>query len=93
MRTMLVSIAVLITLSACNNSTEPAKTDTTQMQQAAAETKADFSNVEFASRIDTTCGMPIKAGVSDTLILNGKVYGFCAKECKDDFVKTLAAKK
>jgi YHS domain-containing protein len=93
MRIMLVGFAILVALSSCNNNTESTKTETTQMEQAAAESKADFSNVEFASRIDTTCGMPIKAGVSDTLVLDGKVYGFCAKECKDDFVKTLAAKK
>jgi YHS domain-containing protein len=31
--------------------------------------------------------MPTTAGVSDTAHYDGKVLGFCAKECKDEFLK------
>lgn len=41
---------------------------------------------------DTTCGMPLTAGIEDTLHYKGKVLGFCSKECKDEFVKNNPAK-
>lgn len=34
---------------------------------------------------DPICGMPVTAGVSDTLHYQGKVLGFCAPECKAEF--------
>lgn len=48
---------------------------------------AAFKDVVFDSKKDLTCGMPVTAGVADTAHYKGKVYGFCAKECKDEFVK------
>ena len=39
---------------------------------------------------DPTCGMPVGAGIEDTLHYNNKAIGFCSKECKDDFVKNAA---
>lgn len=49
--------------------------------------KADLSAVKLDFQKDLVCGMPVKAGVEDTLTYKGKVYGFCAKECKDEFLK------
>lgn len=46
-----------------------------------------FKDVVFDSKKDLVCGMPVTAGVSDTAHYEGKVYGFCAKECKDEFLK------
>ena len=37
--------------------------------------------------------MPLAAGVEDTLHLNDKIYGFCSKECKDEFANKLKAEK
>ena len=51
--------------------------------------KEKFADIQFASKRDTTCGMPLSAGIEDTLILKGKVYGFCSPECKADFVTEL----
>jgi YHS domain-containing protein len=31
--------------------------------------------------------MPASAGIADTAHYKGKVYGFCSKECKDEFEK------
>lgn len=52
-----------------------------------------FANIHFASKYDTSCGMPLAAGVEDTLHLNDKIYGFCSKECKDEFAGKLKAEK
>lgn len=43
--------------------------------------------VKLASKKDLVCGMPVTAGVKDTAHYKGNIYGFCAKECKDEFVK------
>ncbi|MBX9779683.1 MAG: DJ-1/PfpI family protein [Chitinophagaceae bacterium] len=47
-----------------------------------------FENLKFNNAKDFVCGMPVKAGVSDTVHYKGKVFGFCSKECKDEFLKT-----
>ena len=47
-----------------------------------------FENLKFDNTKDFVCGMPVKAGVSDTVHYKGKVFGFCSKECKEEFLKT-----
>ena len=92
------TLSMLISgLVACNNSTEK------QMPAEPAAVKKDssmelkpanrFESVIFASKRDTICGMPLTAGVEDTLHVDGKIYGFCATECKEEFAKQLMAKK
>jgi YHS domain-containing protein len=41
---------------------------------------------------DPSCGMPVTAGILDTMHYNGKVIGFCSAECKADFAKDAAKK-
>ena len=45
-----------------------------------------FPGVEFATKKDLSCGMPLSAGVEDTAHYEGKIYGFCSEECKDSFL-------
>lgn len=66
------------------NAIEPAHKDST----AVTSPKKPYDGVEFASKMDLACGMPLTAGVQDTAHYNGKVYGFCSTECKSDFLKT-----
>jgi YHS domain-containing protein len=47
----------------------------------------DLTTLNFAVKKDLSCGMPTSAGVADTVTYKGKLYGFCAKECKEDFLK------
>lgn len=56
-------------------------------------TGIDTTGLKFASKEDPTCGMPIAGGIADTATVDGKLYGFCAKECKDEFLKTASVKK
>jgi len=86
-------IAILIVLVACN-SNSGSKKELENKQPAidtlkAAKPTKKFSDIQFASKYDTSCGMPISAGLEDTLIFKGKVYGFCSAECKAEFVKVL----
>jgi putative intracellular protease/amidase/YHS domain-containing protein len=44
-----------------------------------------FKKIQFANTRDFICNMPTSAGVADTAHYKGKVYGFCATACKDEF--------
>ena len=49
--------------------------------------KNNLAKLDYASKKDLSCGMPISAGLSDTATYKGKLYGFCSAECKADFLK------
>lgn len=50
-----------------------------------------FKGMKFENTKDFICGMPIAAGVADTVNYNGKVYGFCSTGCKAAFKKNPVA--
>lgn len=82
----LLSVAVMLMIS-CGQSAENADKHAHPHDTSAA-TKADpYKDVDFAVAKDLVCGMPLSAGVNDTCHYEGKVYGFCAKECKEEFLK------
>jgi YHS domain-containing protein len=41
----------------------------------------------LASKKDLVCYMPLWTGIGDTCFYKGKIYGFCSKDCKNDFLK------
>jgi YHS domain-containing protein len=41
----------------------------------------------LASKKDLVCYMPLWTGIADTCLYQGKIYGFCSKSCKEDFLK------
>jgi YHS domain-containing protein len=49
--------------------------------------KAKFTRDMVNNKKDPSCGMPLTAGIHDTVHYNGKVYGFCSDECKQIFLK------
>lgn len=55
--------------------------------QAPIKKAKPFAGLEFADKKDLVCGMPLTAGIEDTVSYKGKLYGFCATGCKEDFVK------
>lgn len=97
MRTFsLIGIMILL-LTSCNyitgNNRESKENDKAGTGRVRSDTAAiavtDLSNLRFASDRDTACGMPLSAGLSDTLVLNGAVYGFCTPACKQLFRELL----
>lgn len=96
-----VSVLALFAM-ACNNPAQNADTaaqhqhDTTLMNAKPADSTPVYTAAMVDSKKDLVCGMPVTAGIADTAHYKGKAYGFCAKECKDAFLKTpeqyLAAK-
>lgn len=49
--------------------------------------KARFTRDMVDNLKDPSCGMPLMAGIMDTVHYHGKVYGFCSDECRDIFRK------
>lgn len=78
---------------------EGVKTETKEAPKPATEMKAHGSNkldikgIPNLEKSDPFCGMPVTAGIMDTVTSKGKVYGFCAKECKEEFLKAQTAAK
>lgn len=48
---------------------------------------AKFTAAMVDNKRDPSCGMPVAAGIEDTVHYKNKVLGFCSKECKDEFLK------
>jgi hypothetical protein len=95
-RIILITIIVAMNFS-CGSGDQARESgdQVTATPAAATDTAKEkpFENVQFASKYDTSCGMPLSAGVEDTLHVNDKVYGFFSKECKEDFINKLKAQK
>jgi YHS domain-containing protein len=79
-------IVLTVVIASCNNSGAPKQeiVDTTagaNMDAAAASFPVSMVN----NKKDPTCGMPVTAGISDTVHYKDKVIGFCSSGCKDEF--------
>ncbi len=84
----LFSISFSIFLMACGNDAA-SKTET--MDSTSTSTVVDSTVTYDISLVDNkkdpTCGMPVTAGITDTAHYEGKVIGFCATGCKEEFLK------
>jgi YHS domain-containing protein len=80
----------LLVLFACksNEKTEPKPEVKKETVAAVAPQPVNFKAIKTDYKKDPVCGMPITAGIEDTLLYNGKIIGFCSKECKASFVKS-----
>ena len=97
MRRVLVflSSSFFIIISACNHSQQSGKsenaelTDSSSMKPAVTidSAKKKFTVAMVDNKKDPNCGMPVTAGIEDTVHYKGKVYGFCSNECKQAFLK------
>jgi YHS domain-containing protein len=64
---------------------QAAKARDSAAQAATAFKKTVISLVDYKK--DPACGMPLTAELEDTTRYKGKLYGFCSKECKEEFLK------
>jgi YHS domain-containing protein len=89
MKLVIVSALFSLTFFSCDHIKQhlaESKKDTMQMEMPKTDSvKYTAAMVDNAK--DGTCGMPVAAGIEDTVHYNNKVIGFCSKECKDDFMK------
>lgn len=84
----IIGITLIAAAFSCN---QPKSVMPEKKMESVASAKDSLENaltkLDFAVKKDLSCGMPTSAGVADTLTYKGKLYGFCAKECKEDFLK------
>lgn len=77
------NILLALSLVSCNQKAEQ------KAETAAPATEPEKMEVklsDLASNKDYVCGMPLEEGsIADTFRYEGKLYGFCASECKDSF--------
>ena len=80
---------IMVAAFSCNQpaTVAPEKKMETTMAPVKDTTSNNLAKLEYASKKDLSCGMPISAGLSDTATYKGKLYGFCSAECKADFLK------
>lgn len=89
-QTHLTLILTLLILS-CNNPEKPQTTSSANSHNEATTTQEPAYTVEMVVNTkDYACGMPTSAGISDTCHYEGKAYGFCSTECKQEFLKSPA---
>ena len=84
---LLILSMVLLSCGQSNDKANAASADTNQVaiMDTAAEKTYAVSLVN--NKKDPTCGMPVTAGISDTAHYENLVLGFCAVECKNEFLK------
>ncbi len=83
-------IVGLTLFAACNSAADKDKTPVPAPAATAimpADSTKTYDQALVDNKKDPSCGMPVSAGISDTLHFKGKVIGFCSTECKDSFIK------
>ena len=84
-----MAIACLLLVS-CNQKQEQNETQVSSPEPATHALAIKLA--ELATDKDLICGMTLEDGaIADTALHEGKVYGFCASECKAEFVKNPTA--
>lgn len=85
-----ISATLFIAACGSNNNSQSntaINPDSTAVMSSDTATAISYDIALLDNKKDPTCGMPTSAGVTDTAHYEGKVLGFCAKECKDEFLK------
>lgn len=83
----IVTIALVLAciFAACGQKNNTPAYET--LKTSAADSAKKYTLAMVVNKKDLTCGMPLTAGLEDTAHYKGKAYGFCSKECKDEFLK------
>ncbi|WP_037369260.1 YHS domain-containing protein [Sediminibacterium sp. C3] len=71
---------------AADTNMAPVKHGESMEHHASSDSAAKYTPEMVANKRDFICGMPVTAGIADTAHYGGKVYGFCASECKAEFL-------
>lgn len=82
----LICSVIILFVTSCGNPNANSNINTNVAAIANADT-IKYTPAMVDNKRDPSCGMPVSAGIGDTVHYKGKVLGFCSKECKDDFLK------
>jgi len=84
----LMVVTCSIFLTACGNNSATATTTMDSTANAVTQDSVISYDISLVgNKKDPTCGMPVTAGISDTVHYDNKVLGFCAAGCKEEFLK------
>ncbi len=78
-------IACIIT--ACGQKSNTPSDAAGTAKEPVGDTTHKYTLAMVANKKDPSCGMPLTAGLEDTTQYKGQAYGFCSKECKNEFLK------
>ncbi len=89
MKKILPLFASVFFLVSCKNNekVEPKAEIKKDTVVAIAAKPVDFKSIAIDYKKDPVCGMPITAGIEDTLLYKGKIIAFCSKGCKASFIE------
>lgn len=90
MKIIRIIVLALFAVISCNtNNTKPVvSTPITAPRKIIVDAvRVKYTASMVANKKDFACGMPVTAGIEDTCHYKGKVFGFCSKECMDEFLK------
>lgn len=92
MKFLLAPVLCVLMFTSCadnkNKTNEQTASDNTSMQdQMKVTNDSKFEGLSFALDKDPVCQMPLSAGISDTAVIDQKIYGFCSPHCKETYVK------
>jgi len=79
--TRIILALAIISLYACNEN------KTVETKKEIPIEQAKYTPEMVVNKNDYACGMPVTAGINDTSHIDGKAYGFCSSECKNEFLK------
>jgi YHS domain-containing protein len=82
----LVSALLILAVLSCSQNPKK-EIESPAFNQTADSVKPKFTAAMIDNKNDPSCGMPVSAGIADTVHYKGKVYGFCSDECKQIFLK------
>lgn len=74
---LFLSIIVLSSIISCNSNEKD--------NVMPNNDKEVLSNVKVINKLDPVCQMPTSKHLKDTLTYDGKLYGFCSSNCKEEF--------
>ena len=85
-------LIIVLALGACHQNPKSEDNADVSVSSDSMVVKTDSSKPKFTAAMvdnkkDPNCGMPVTAGIADTVLYKGKVYGFCSDECRDAFLK------
>jgi YHS domain-containing protein len=83
---LVIYLSIPIFLFSCNQASNTPNPD---ISSPPAVPSVIISIDSLDSPIDPVCEMEMNAdGIADTIEWEGKIYGFCATECKTEFIKS-----
>jgi len=84
---LIVFSTIIIALISCTDSSKENATTGDAATVATTNIKSLVKEEQLAMKKDPVCGMVVHKYLEDTTLYNGKIYGFCGKGCKDEFLK------